>query len=236
MRWSLILPAFVLVQSALSFVCVALAIPPSLNNLEARARTSAKISSAAYRKNSQGHHYSYTIDGSGRATRKRLTKNERLDHGEELLKLPKIDADHIFEHQMFGSVLGDHGLTFAGLPSTLQEEARNIMNGRKNMAPIPAGINRSKGQLIKYGMRGKVIRPNKGRDAYALVSYAAARATAMRLDRAFKPHYSLGGKTFHAALRNTMNTAKILKPGDPSPQESSKGSSSGSSKGSPRRH
>ncbi|KDR81089.1 hypothetical protein GALMADRAFT_153434 [Galerina marginata CBS 339.88] len=134
---------------------------------------------------------------------------------------------------MFNKVLGAHGLKFETLPTTLQETARKIMNGPKNVAPISAGINRSKGQLIKYGMRGKAIRPNKGRDAYTLVSYAAARMTAGKLDRAFKAHnYDFKQGTFHAALRQTMNTAKILKPGDPSPRGSSRGSRSESSRGS----
>ena len=73
MRWSLILSAFIAVQSALSFVCVALAIPPQLGELERRAlrpRRSKpgdewKLSSKDYRKNAEAHPYGYLVNDIG---------------------------------------------------------------------------------------------------------------------------------------------------------------------------
>jgi len=133
---------------------------------------------------------------------------------------------------MLANQLKTYDLKFPDLPASLQGDVKKIMNGPKNMAPIPAGINRGKGQLIKHGMVGKSISPKKGRDDYALVSYVGARRTAQKLDKAFKKHYNFGAKTFYTELRKTMNNAKILKPGEPSPRGSSKGhtgSSSGSS-------
>ena len=43
-----------------------------------------------------------------------------------------------------------------------------------------------KGQLIKHGMNGKKIKPQKARDEYAKLSYPTAQKTAMRLDKALK--------------------------------------------------
>lgn len=43
-----------------------------------------------------------------------------------------------------------------------------------------------KGQLIKHGMNGKKIKPQKARDEYAKLSYPTAQKTARRLDKALK--------------------------------------------------
>jgi len=92
MRWSLILSAFIAVQSVLSFVCVALAIPPSSDGLERRARRvrkapdSPKESSKIYRENSKLHHYAYDFDKATGVTREKLKKEDRLTKGESQLK------------------------------------------------------------------------------------------------------------------------------------------------------
>ena len=72
------------------------------------------------------------------------------------------------------------------------------------MAFIPSSINQSvrflscwqiycmqfilfqKGQLIKHGMAGKQIRPQKVRDEYAIKSFGTAERTAKRLDKALQ--------------------------------------------------
>lgn len=87
MRWSLILSAFIAVQSAFSFVCVALAIPPSSDRLEKRAPKGpkgAKISSAEYRKNSKEHPIAYHVEGlgpKGKLTENTKVRQENLDEG-----------------------------------------------------------------------------------------------------------------------------------------------------------
>jgi hypothetical protein len=242
MRWSLILSSFVVVQSAFGLGCLALVIPPSSEQLERRTPVGgAKISSKAYRKNSQEHAYAYKFDQTGSVTREKLKPADRLAHGQKALMIPHTDADHVFEHQMLNNHLEKHKLQFENLHPDLQKKVKSIINGPGNMAPVPAGVNRGKGQGIKQGMKGKALSPKKTRDGYTLLSYPTARKTAKDLDQAFKDHgYNFKGKTFHNTLRNTMNNAKILKPGDPSPAGSSKSSSSGSSvagssKGGPRR-
>lgn len=43
-----------------------------------------------------------------------------------------------------------------------------------------------KGQMIKNGMKGKEIKHNPARDAYAQLSYDTAHKTAARLDNVLK--------------------------------------------------
>jgi hypothetical protein len=43
-----------------------------------------------------------------------------------------------------------------------------------------------KGQLIKQGMQGKKVKPQKARDQYAKLSYGTAHTTAGKLDEALK--------------------------------------------------
>jgi hypothetical protein len=43
-----------------------------------------------------------------------------------------------------------------------------------------------KGQLVKQGMQGKKIKPQKARNQYAKLSYGTAHKTAGRLDEALK--------------------------------------------------
>ena len=130
--------------------------------------------------------------------------------------------DHVFEVQMLHHHLKDKGLPqfksvftpimlrrrliiflLRDLKGNLQKELRNILNGPKNMAIIPASINQSvrflpwqmycirftpfqKGQLIKHGMENKKINRNKGRDEYALKSYGTAHKIAGELDQTLK--------------------------------------------------
>ena len=43
-----------------------------------------------------------------------------------------------------------------------------------------------KGQMIKHGMKGNKIKPQKARDDYAVHSYHTAHETAKKLDEALK--------------------------------------------------
>ena len=104
--------------------------------------------------------------------------------------------------------------------------------------------------MIRHGLKGKALKPSKSRDQYTLLSYKTARKTAKNLDQAFKDvsypsnhsfifsinpwalaqhGHDFKDKTFHNTLRNTMDNAKIMKPGDPSPASSVHGSSRASS-------
>jgi len=218
MRWSLILSTSVFVLSTLS---VALVIPSSFVDLERRTK-GAKTSSKVYRQNSQNHDYAYKFDNTGAVTREKLKPEDRPANGKKMLMIPKTDADHVFEHQMLSNHLAQHKLKYENLDPKLQDKVKGILNGPHNMAPVPAGVNRGKGQVIKHGLDGKPLKPNKSRDQYTLLSYKTARKTADSLDQAFKDHgHDFKDKTFHNTLRTTMNNAKIMKPSDPSPQDSS---------------
>ncbi|KAF8799723.1 hypothetical protein BYT27DRAFT_7236253 [Phlegmacium glaucopus] len=231
MRWSLILSTFITVLSMLSFVCVALVIPPSWVELEGRAG-GAKASSKTYRKASEEHDYAYKFDQTGGVTREKLDAKDRPANGKKMLMIPKTDADHVFEDQMVKNHLAKHNLQLDKLHPDLQKEVKGIINHPQNMAPVPAGVNRGKGQVIKQGMAGKALKPKESRDQYTLLSYTTARKTAKKLDEAFENHgHDFKDKTFHNTLRNTMNNAKIMKPGDPSPAGSSKTSAAGGSAG-----
>jgi len=197
------------------------------------------VHSKTYRKNSEGHAYAYKFDKTGGVTREWLEPSERLRHNRKMLMIPKTDADHVFEHQMLNNHLAKHGLEFGGLAPDLQEKVKGIINGPGNVVPVPAGINRGKGQLEKHAMNEKAIAPKKDRDEYTKLSYGTARKTAKQLDQAFKDGgHNFGKNTLHRTLRNTMNNAKIMKPNDPSPassRASSPGSNAGSIKGTPKR-
>jgi hypothetical protein len=222
MRWSLILSTFFVVQSVLSFVCVALAIPPSLDELERRAQglSWSKVSSKAYRTNSKSHHYAYTFHQTGDVTRSKLKHPARLRHGEKAIKFPHVDADHVFEHQMLQKELQYHGLAAHDLAEGLQKKVKSIMNDPRNMVPVPRGANRSKGVLMKHAMNGKAIKPNRSRDQYVLVSYSTAKATARKLDSEFL-RYGHTNIKFKDRLRQAMEHANILQPGQSSPPSSS---------------
>ncbi|KAF8881673.1 hypothetical protein CPB84DRAFT_1817231 [Gymnopilus junonius] len=226
MRWSLILSTLVLVQSALSFLCVALAIPPSWLALDRRTiGAGPKASSKTYRKNSQKHAHAYKFDGEG-VTREKLKPEEIQANGAHMIKIPHTDADHIFELQMFKSQLDDHKLRFDKLDPNLRKDVQEIINGADNVAPVPAKVNQSKGQYIKHALKGKDIKPMKTRDGYILLSYTTARRIAKRLDKVFKKHgHDFGQDTFRKKLRNTMENAKLFRPGEPSPAGSSRASS-----------
>jgi hypothetical protein len=229
MRWSLILSISLTVLSTLS---VALVIPSSSVDLERRAG-GAKTSSKTYRKNSEEHDYAYKFDQSGAVTREKLKPADRPANGKKMLMIPKTDADHVFEHQMLNNHLAKHNLQYDKLDPKLKGEVKGILNGPHNMAPVPAGVNRGKGQVVKHGLEGKALKPNKSRDEYTLQSYGTAKKTAKKLDKAFEDNgHDFKGNTFHKTLRNTMNNAKIMNPNDPSPKSSDHGSSKASSDGS----
>ena len=106
MRWSLILYSLIAVQSALSFVCVALAIPSQWDELERREpkrrRQSGprpedewKLSSKEYRENAKEHPHAYHVKDlgpKGKMTEKTTvsktklqTSSERSDHAKKML-------------------------------------------------------------------------------------------------------------------------------------------------------
>ena len=117
MRWSLILSAFIAVQSALSFVCVALVIPLQSDELERRAGSrrnvdTLRMPSKKIRENSKGHPHAYLVNGlaGGKMTpgatvtqTKLNTKKKRLNHAID--KLPTHQAGMLLR-------LGDVRLQF----------------------------------------------------------------------------------------------------------------------------
>jgi len=147
--------------------------------------------------------------------------------------VPNTDADHVFEHQMLKNHLAKHNVQYDQLDPKVKDKVKGVLNGPRNMAPVPRKINRGKGQTIKQGMKGKALKPNQDRDDYTLLSYGTARKTAKKLDKVFaKNGIDFKGDTLHKTLRNTMNNAKIMDPNDPSPKSSDHGSSKDSSNGS----
>ena len=93
MRWSLVLSAFIAVQSALSFVCVALPVPPLSDGLERRASDVLKLSSKEYRKNAAKHSYAYHVEGLGpnnKLTNKATVKREKLEKAERPVQGKKL--------------------------------------------------------------------------------------------------------------------------------------------------
>jgi len=217
MRWSLILFTSVAVLSTLS---VALVIPTSESpvDLERRARKSVKASSKIYRGNAKDHGFAYLFSSNGRGvTSKRLSAKGRLLNGQTLAKLPKTDADHIFEHQLFMAHLNKHRINYGDLHPDLKEKASEIFNGPQNMALIPAHINRRKGQVFKHALRGvALVKSKPGNPAhhqvhkYIKVSYPSALKTAKDLDEAFKDHdHDFGHDGFQNTLHKAMIAGKI---------------------------
>jgi hypothetical protein len=181
----------------------------------------------------QEHRHSYNFDQPDSVTLEKLDRDKRLAHGKEALAIPHTDADHVFEVQMFNKHLEKHNLEFENLHPKLKKKVIAILNGPGNMAPVPASVNRGKGQLIKQGMKGNAISPKEPRNAYTLLSYPTAKKVAYSLDRAFKKEgHKFGDDNFRQTLRDTMNNAKILNPGDHSPEGSSKSTSGSSDAGS----
>jgi len=170
MRWSLILSTSLTVLSTLSIALVI----PSESSIDLERRAGGAKSS--YRKNSENHDYAYKFDQSGAVTREKLKSSDRSINGK---KIPNTDADHVFEHQMLDNHLKKHGLHYRGLLSELQDK-EHILNGSPNMVPVPARVNRGKGQVIKHGLEGKAFKPNESRDKYTLLSYGTAKKTAKK--------------------------------------------------------
>jgi hypothetical protein len=97
MRWSLILSAFIAVQSTLSFVCVALPISTQSESDELERREPAgsklKLSSDKYRANARDHPLAYHVTGlQGKLTNGVTVKQEKLrgkqaknDHADKVL-------------------------------------------------------------------------------------------------------------------------------------------------------
>jgi hypothetical protein len=259
MRWSLILSAFFAVQSALSFVCFALAIPPSPDRLERRApQAGPRIAHEKYRENAKSHPFAYHVTGLDpngkiispdprktppnqpvtptKVTQEKLGKGKKYEYGHKrLTEGVKLHADHVYEIQMFQKHLNNKGMNFNHLSEKLQHKVTGILNSPKNMAIIPASINQSKGQLIKHGMAGNQIVRKGARDEYARLSYNTAHRTAKRLDKVFKKHgpANFGDHGFRDILKTTFVNAGLHAPGHGSPA-SSRHSSPASSRSSSR--
>ncbi|KDR69263.1 hypothetical protein GALMADRAFT_256098 [Galerina marginata CBS 339.88] len=126
MRWSLIVPTFLVVEFALSFVSVALPVPRLSHRLERRA-LNAKAHSKAYRASAAAHPNLYAFDDHGGVTLKKLPRHKRLPQGQKLLRVPMLDADHIYEHQMLKKNLENNGLRWGLLSHGLQNKAKTIL-------------------------------------------------------------------------------------------------------------
>lgn len=224
MRWSLILSTFIVVLSALSFACVALVIPSSVE-LERRGsskRQQVSESPKVYRKNSLRHKNAYHEgpDGVLKKSKLKLIK-DRFVHGMKKLKLQKTQGDHVYEIQMVNTHLKTMGYTWEQLHPNLQKDIRGIINGPDNVALIPGRINGGKGQVIKNALRGLFIKPKPDRDQYIKDSYSTAKKSAERLDKAFDTHNThLRGTSFKDPLRAAAETAGIFNPGEHSPATS----------------
>ena len=197
MRWSLILSAFIAVQSALSFVSVALAIPSSSDGLlERRARRRAgpnlRSTNGEHRENAKEHPYAYHFVGLGpngkitpeaKVRKTKLQSGKEREYGEKLINSQKgkvhagtslrvvrlpflivyfaLIVDHVYEVQMVKKHLQNKGVhlksvftlillrhcliifLLSNLHPDLQKEIHGIINGKHNMAIIPASINQS---------------------------------------------------------------------------------------------
>jgi len=128
-----------------------------------------------------------------------------------MINTPRMQADHVFEVQMLKDHLKKNNIHTKHMDPKLRQEVKGILNGRQNMAFIPASINQSKGQLIKNGMAGKDIKRQNVRDDYALKSYSTAHNTAARLDKALQKHpgYSAGGDALQKKLHETFVNAGL---------------------------
>ncbi|KAK2459387.1 hypothetical protein APHAL10511_008606 [Amanita phalloides] len=230
MRWSLALSTFFTVLYLQSLLSFALVTTQKEGTLEKRVfgignskgkNKDVKASSSTYRTNSFSHPYAYDFSGPG-VTRQSIPDGQRQSLFSKMFKRKKYDADHVYEAQMYHDTLQQQGTSHSQLPPNLQDEARHIMNRPENMAPIPPSINRSKGQLVKWGLKGKSLRKSNGlARSYSLNSYSTARHTAEELQQTFQQHgYGHQGPTFHDTLHNSMTHTGILTPGQPSPPNS----------------
>ncbi|KAK2459385.1 hypothetical protein APHAL10511_008604 [Amanita phalloides] len=226
MRWSLILSAFFTVLSLQCLLSFALVTTQNKGTLEKRMfgrgkHKDVKASSKTYRGHSFSHPHAYDFSGPS-VTHHHIPVGQRQSVFSKMFRKKKYDADHVYETQMYHNTLHQQGTSHSQLPANLQDEARRIMNGPENMAPIPPSVNRSKGQLVKWGLKGKSLRKSNGlARSYSLNSYPTARHTAEELQQAFQQHgYGHQGPTFHDTLHNSMTHAGILTPGQPSPPNS----------------
>ncbi|KAK2459386.1 hypothetical protein APHAL10511_008605 [Amanita phalloides] len=229
MRWSVVLSTFFTVLSLQSLISFALVTTQNEGTLEKRVfgigkgkDKDVKASSKTYRSNSFSHPHAYDFSGPSGVTRQSIPDGQRQSFFSKMFKGKKYDADHVYEAQMYHDTLRRQGTSHSQLPANLQDEARRIMNRPENMAPIPPSINRSKGQLVKWGLKGKSLRKSNGlARSYSLNSYPTSRHTAEELQQTFQRHgYGHQGPTFHDTLHNSMTHAGILTPGQPSPPNS----------------
>ncbi|KAK2459378.1 hypothetical protein APHAL10511_008597 [Amanita phalloides] len=214
MRWSQILSAFVTLVSLQSLLSFALVTTQNSEILDKRDKND-RIKSSSYRRNSMLHPYAYNFQPSGQVTRRPIPVDERKKYNREKLRQKGTDADHIFEGQMYThhveKVLGKEHRT---LPQTLKDAVKHVLNRPSSVAPVPATINRSKGQMIKAGLKGNHIqRLNPATRHYSLATYPSAAYAAEDLQHAFEHHgYGAGHPTFKDTLRSTYENAQILTP------------------------
>jgi len=220
MRWSLVFVAQALFFSALSH-----AFDTSSPGLFARTRSPIHVASKTYRKSSQQHHYAYKVDANaGSVSRVKLANNQRAALGAKAIVVPKTDADHILEKQLVTKHLAKHGpagqKSLDKLPAAAQLAVKNIVNAPGNLAPIPAGINRSKGQKVKGGIAGGSTKDNKLTQSYMAVTYPTARRVAKQIDKVYKENGVKTSQSVAKTLKNTYQAAGIIKKGQRSPASS----------------
>ena len=220
MRWSLVFVAQALIFSALSH-----AFSASDPELLARARGVLNVGSKTYRKSSEQHHYAYKVDANAESVKRvRISGAARKAVGKAAIMVPKTDADHILEKQLVTKHLAKHGpagqKTLGSLPKGAQDAVRKIVNAPGNLAPIPAGINRSKGQKVKNGIAGNANRQNKLTQNYMAVTYPTARRVAKQIDKVYKDNGVKTSQSVAKTLKQTYQAAGILKKGQKSPASS----------------
>lgn len=121
-------------------------------------------------------------------------------------------ADHIFEKQMVKAHLKANNLSWKQLEPKTQRRVRLLTNRPGNMAFIPGGVNGSKGQVVKNALLGKSAKPSAARDAYIRKSYATAKRTANRLDRAYNRDALAKNNKITASsfLKSTMKNSGVM--------------------------
>lgn len=75
---------------------------------------------------------------------------------------------------------------YRSIPPKTQEKVGKIINSRRNLAPIPGGVNISKGARVKNTILGSKWTPRPDRDRYIKQAHPQARRVAQRLDKAYK--------------------------------------------------
>ncbi|KAJ3499963.1 hypothetical protein NMY22_g19426 [Coprinellus aureogranulatus] len=126
----------------------------------------------------------------------------------------KWQADHLLEKQMVDKHLAENGLKFQNLPARTQREVSDALNHPSNLAPVPGGVNGSKGQAVKHAIVGTKVKDREDRDQYMKQAYEGVLATAAKIDDAYRRGGVLLPKsTLSEFVKKTWGTAEK----DPNP-------------------